>query len=110
MFSSDEMDELKSEMTKIITTSTDKQEAAKKAIFSTKKQIEKLSNTTNYFLDSASDISFFYEEDALDDEGNVTLPITEALNKVGHAMHDLNPVFENFCYQNRLKELATGVF
>ena len=42
-------------------------------------------NRNDYFLNSAWKISGFYEEDALDSEGNLLVEKHEAFNKVGHA-------------------------
>ncbi len=40
-----------------------------------------------YFQESGGAIRFFFEEEATD------LPVALALNKIGHALHDLDPVF-----------------
>jgi phytanoyl-CoA hydroxylase len=48
-----------------------------------------------YFRDSGGDIRFFVEEEAPDQ-----------LNKIGHALHDLDPVFDRFSRQPRLAALA----
>ena len=48
----------------------------------------------------------FFEEGAFDSEGNLQVPMDRALNKLGHAMHDLDPVFDNF---SRTPELAALV-
>jgi phytanoyl-CoA hydroxylase len=48
-----------------------------------------------YFRDSGGDIHFFVEEEAPDQ-----------LNKIGHALHDLDPVFDRFSHQPRLAALA----
>lgn len=50
-----------------------------------------------YFLDSAEAVHCFLEEDALDDEGRLIRDKELAINKIGHAMHDLVPEFANFC-------------
>ncbi len=50
-----------------------------------------------YFLNSSKNISFFFEDGAVDDAGNVTRPIAEALNKIGHDLHGKDPVFKEFC-------------
>lgn len=76
-------------------------------MFTTNKQIENLSKSTDYFLDSASKISFFYEKDAFDKQGNLVNPLNQSLNKVGHAMHDLNETYKRFCYSKILTTLAT---
>lgn len=47
----------------------------------------------NYFLDSASQINFFFEEKAFDEAGKLQQPKELSINKIGHAMHDLDPVF-----------------
>jgi len=50
-----------------------------------------------YFFDSAENIHCFLEEDALDADGKLAKPTRLAINKIGHAMHDLDPVFKSFC-------------
>ena len=49
--------------------------------------------TDRYFLDSANAVSFFFEEKAFDDAGALTRPVAASINKVGHALHDLDPAF-----------------
>jgi len=53
-----------------------------------------------YFQESGGAIRFFFEEAATDQ------PVALALNKIGHALHDLDPVFDRFSRQPRLAELA----
>jgi phytanoyl-CoA hydroxylase len=48
-----------------------------------------------YFRESGGAIRFFVEEEASD-----------KLNKIGHALHDLDPVFERFSRQPKLAALA----
>jgi phytanoyl-CoA hydroxylase len=47
----------------------------------------------NYFLDSASHINFFFEEKAFNEAGQLQQAKELSINKIGHAMHDLDPVF-----------------
>ena len=53
----------------------------------------------DYFFDSAQNVHCFLEEGALDAGGHLLKPARLAINKIGHAMHDLNPVFTHFCRQ-----------
>jgi len=55
------------------------------------------SGRDDYFFDSAEKVHCFLEEDALDEDGDLIKPAYLAINKIGHAMHDLNPVFKEFC-------------
>jgi phytanoyl-CoA hydroxylase len=55
------------------------------------------SGRDDYFFDSAENVHCFLEEDALDKDGNLVKPPRLAINKIGHAMHDLNPAFNSFC-------------
>lgn len=63
-----------------------------------------------YFQESGDAIRFFLEEEAVDADGNLTRPKRLAINKIGHAMHDLDPVFSDFSRQPRLAALAKGLF
>ena len=50
-----------------------------------------------YFIDSAENVHCFLEEDALGDDGALNRPKDQAINKIGHAMHDRVPAFRDFC-------------
>ena len=57
----------------------------------------------DYFITSGDKIRFFLEDGAFDADGNLRQAKVDSLNKVGHAMHDLDPVFDAF---SRTPELA----
>ncbi|KAL3735095.1 hypothetical protein ACJRO7_024268 [Eucalyptus globulus] len=63
------------------------------SIFSTKNQQQ---HTDDYFYESAENVSFFFEEKAFGDDGNLKQPKQLSINKVGHALHELDPVFKAF--------------
>lgn len=56
----------------------------------------------SYFVESGDKIRFFLEQDAFADDGQLRQSKEHSLNKMGHAMHDLDPVFERFSRQQRL--------
>ena len=59
-----------------------------------------------YFEESGDKIRYFFESDAFDTDGNLIQSKEDSLNKMGHAMHDLDPVFDAF---SRTPELASAV-
>jgi phytanoyl-CoA hydroxylase len=59
-----------------------------------------------YFLESAETVRCFFEEEALDASGALRVSKPLAINKIGHAMHDLDPVFATFSHGERLDALA----
>jgi phytanoyl-CoA hydroxylase len=57
----------------------------------------------DYFLNSGDKIRFFFEEDAFNSEGGLKQSKHLSINKIGHALHDLDPVFNEF---SRAPEVA----
>ncbi len=57
-------------------------------------------------IESADQVRCFFEEEAFDDQGRLVVPKAQAINKIGHALHDRDPVFERFSHGPRLAELA----
>ena len=62
-----------------------------------------------WFIESGDKIRVFLEAEALDAQGEYTRPFEESLNKMGHAMHDLDPVFDRFSRRPELAEVARRV-
>ena len=76
------------------------------SIFSTHEQ-NRL--TDEYFLTSGDKIRFFFEENAFDPDGTLKYEKEKSINKIGHALHDLDPVFDRFSRSAKVKELATAI-
>lgn len=77
-----------------------------RTVFSTYEQ-ERTSNAE--FLSSGSTTWCFFEQDAFDRSGNLGQPKELSINKIGHAMHDLDPVFERFTYTPQLAAIAADL-
>jgi phytanoyl-CoA hydroxylase len=73
-----------------------------RSIFSTTRQTQL---NDSYFIDSGDKIRFFLEDDAFDENGELRQEKEHSLNKMGHAMHDLDDVFDRF---SRTPELAAA--
>ena len=68
-------------------------ETAHQVVFSASGQSH---TASDYFMVSASQISCFLEAGAVDEEGRLIKPKMQAVNKIGHALHGLDPVFHIF--------------
>jgi phytanoyl-CoA hydroxylase len=62
-----------------------------------------------YFKTSGDKIRCFLEQEALDAHGDLAAPKSGAVNKIGHAMHDLDAVFEGFSHGAKLANLALSI-
>lgn len=74
-----------------------------KTIFSTTKQSHE---KEIYFLDSGDKIRFFFEAGALNEDGSLKKNKLYSLNKIGHALHDLDPIFYCFSRQHKIAALC----
>ena len=74
-----------------------------RSVFSSKNQTQ---STDDYFLESGDKIRFFFEEEAFDQAGALRQSKARSINKVGHALHDLDPVFDAFSRQPALAALV----
>lgn len=75
-------------------------------IFTTDEQSQ---HTDDYFLESGDKIRCFFEEEALNKYQELLVDKQLAVNKIGHAMHDLHPDFERFSYQKSLLEIVKAL-
>ena len=70
---------------------------------------EKQHANDSYFLGSGDKVRFFFEKDAFDQDGNIVNSIELVLNKIGHAMHDLDHVFFEFVHRKDLDDIAKAI-
>ncbi len=80
--------------------------AAGRTVFSTTDQRHA---KDRYFEDSANGIGVFFEQGAFDAAGALQVPLERAVNKLGHAMHDVDPVFHTFSHTAALQAVADGI-
>ena len=73
------------------------------SVFSTNEQTR---TTDDYFLDSGDKVRFFFEENAFNADGSLRQQKALSINKIGHALHDLDPVFNEFSRAPGLAELV----
>lgn len=73
------------------------------SIFSTHEQTRK---TDEYFLASGDKIRFFFEEDAFLPDGALRQTKERSINKIGHALHDLDPIFDRFSRTPEIGQLV----
>ena len=66
-------------------------------------------NDDNYFLESGDKIRFFFEEKANLDEENVKTNKQYIVNKIGHALHDLDNKFIAFSKNEQLDQIARAI-
>lgn len=76
---------------------------AHRSIFTTRDQA---SVSDEYFLGSADQVRCFFEEEAFGADGKLTQAKELSINKIGHALHDRDPVFDDFSRGPALESVA----
>ncbi len=76
------------------------------SIFTTHEQSRK---SDEYFLESGDKIRCFFEEDAFLPDGNLKQSKEQSINKIGHALHQLDPVFREFSHSAAIKKLVVDL-
>ena len=76
------------------------------SIFSTREQ-DRIAD--EYFMTSGDKIRFFFEENAFNPDGTLKYGKQRSINKIGHALHDLDPLFDRFSRSDKIKELAKAI-
>lgn len=99
-------DRLRARMAEILPGLVDDAGGGARTVFST---VDQAHARADWFLDSGDKIRCFFEAGALDPAGELTVPAERAVNKVGHALHDLDPAFAAFSRQPALAGVATDL-
>jgi len=77
-----------------------------KSVFDTNNQDHA---SDNYFLESGDKIRFFLENKSFDKRGNLFNKKEFVINKIGHALHDLDKVFYDFSHKKELHHIAKSI-
>lgn len=76
------------------------------SIFSTREQNRR---SDDYFLGSGDKIRFFFEEGAFLPDGTLRQSKDKSINKIGHALHDLDPTFSEFSRTPDIQQLVNDL-
>ena len=101
--SKEEVSKLKRHMSELITAWDPKKSVGSVFVTTEKQHIR-----NSFFLDSAESIRFFLEEGSVDDTGSLRADVRkeEAVNKAGHALHILDPVFREYAFSEKVTSLV----
>ncbi|KAF1755856.1 hypothetical protein GCK72_012307 [Caenorhabditis remanei] len=101
VFNDQEIEEMKGAIGKIV----DDMNLAEhpKSVFSTYDEDKHAADS--YFLNSSDKIRFFFEEGAVDKNGELTVPKDKALNKIGHGLHFLDTTFKKMTFNTKIQKI-----
>ena len=102
-YDSSECDNLRNRSKELI---NDFEHSGTRSIFDTNNQKHA---EDDYFLESGDKIRFFFEENSFDKNGKLNNSVDLVINKIGHALHDLDSVFFNFSHREELNNIALSI-
>jgi phytanoyl-CoA hydroxylase len=77
-----------------------------RSVFQTDEQTR---TSDDWFLGSGGVVRCFLEAEAVDAQGNLVRPKQGSVNKIGHALHDLDDAFDRFSRHPDLASIATDI-
>jgi phytanoyl-CoA hydroxylase len=83
-----------------------KPDPAEAAVFSSR---DRAQLSQRALVESAGMVRCFFEEEAFDTQGALRVDKARAINKIGHALHDREPLFDRFSRDPRLAALAADL-
>jgi len=98
----EEVEGLKSEITTLVENMDPETD---RGVFSTKDNNSKQASD-RYFLDSGDKIRYFFEVDAFDEAGNLQMDKHKSMNKIGHALHWINPAFRKVSFSQKVQYIS----
>jgi len=101
--SQEEVKSLQTEIHKIVENLDPKTD---RGVFSTTDH-QQASDT--YFLESGDKVRFFFEADAFDSCGELQMDKHASLNKIGHALHWVNPEFRRVSLSQRVQNVSQSL-
>lgn len=63
-------------------------------------------NREQYFIESGDKVRYFFEEGALNEQGELIVKPENALNKVGHSLHTDHDIFKKYTFSHRVREVC----
>ncbi|HEX7134288.1 MAG TPA: phytanoyl-CoA dioxygenase family protein [Iamia sp.] len=76
------------------------------SVFSTHEQTR---TSDERFLSSGAAVRCFFEEEAFDPDGELVVPLDRAINKIGHAQHDLDDTYDRFARSEVFAETVAAL-
>jgi phytanoyl-CoA hydroxylase len=84
----------------------DPADPAERAVFSSR---DRAQLSQRALAASADQVRCFFEEEAFDADGGLVVDKAQAINKIGHALHDRDSVFDRFSRDPRLAAIAADL-
>ena len=60
-------------------------------------------------FESSDKVSFFFDTDAFDKDGNLQVDLSKAINKIGHGLHIHNQLFQETTFDKKVQDIARSL-